>query len=230
MDANFICETCKAECVKFGTHRNGLRRFRCQTCKKTYTEAHQKPLGEMTLPMDKAVLVLKLLVEGASIRSIERITEVHRDTITRLMVQVSEKCEKIMAKYVRNIAVEDVECDEIWAYVGKKEGHKTDQEANDGSLGDAYCFVAIERNTKLVLNFALGRRNQQTTDAFIEGLRDTVKPGHRFQITTDGFVPYISAITTTLGHTVDFARLIKVYASPSEGEGRYSPAEVSSTR
>lgn len=38
----------------------------------------------------------------------------------------------------------------------------------------------------------------------------------------------MSAIGTTLGHRVDFARLIKVYRAPSEGEGRYSPATVES--
>jgi hypothetical protein len=43
----------------------------------------------------------------------------------------------------------------------------------------------------LVLNFALGRRNQTTTDIFIEGLRAATAP-KLFQITTDGFQPYIS--------------------------------------
>ena len=224
-----VCGACKIKCQRFGKHRNGLQRFRCPECKATFTEEHHNVLGGMTIPMDKALLALQLLIEGNSIRSTQRITNLDQNTIIKLLVIAGEKCERIMAKHVRNIAVQDVECDEIWAYVGKKEGHKTEAEANDGSLGDAYCFVAIERNTKLVLNFALGRRNQQTTDAFIEGLRDTVKPGHRFQITTDGFVPYISAITTTLGHTVDFARLIKVYAAGTEGEGRYSPAQVQST-
>jgi hypothetical protein len=33
----------------------------------------------MRLPMEKAESILKLLVEGCSIRSIERITGVHRD-------------------------------------------------------------------------------------------------------------------------------------------------------
>jgi hypothetical protein len=50
----------------------------------------------------------------------------------------------------------------------------------------------------LVLNFALGRRDQATTDIFIEGLRAATSPKQRFQITTDGFQPYVSAITTTL--------------------------------
>jgi IS1 family transposase len=118
-----------------------------------------------------------------------------------------------------------VECDEIWAYVGKKEGHKLPAEENDNSIGDAYCFVAIERHSKLVLNFALGRRDQATTDIFIEGLRVATAP-QRFQITTDGFQPYISAITTTLSDRCDFAQLIKVYGQSQEEEHRYSPPDV----
>ncbi len=222
------CTDCKIECRRFGRHRNGLQRFRCGDCGKTYTEAHAKPLGEMTVDMEKAVLTLKLLLEGSSIRATERITDLHRDTITKLLVVAGEKCARIMAQQVRNVTINDVECDEIWGYVSKKEGHKRENEASNDGIGDAYCFVAIERNTKLILNFTLGRRTQETTDTFIEGLRDAIAPG-RFQITTDGFIPYISAITTTLGHRVDFARLIKVYATPQGGEARYSPAEVSST-
>ena len=46
------CEACKVSCQRFGKHRNGLRRFRCPQCKKTYTEAHQLTLGEMLrIPM-----------------------------------------------------------------------------------------------------------------------------------------------------------------------------------
>ena len=59
----------------------------------------------------------------------------------------------------------------------------------------------------------------------IEGLRLATSPSH-FQITTDGFAPYRSAVTTTLGDRRDFAMLIKVYRASQEGEARYSPAEV----
>jgi transposase-like protein/IS1 family transposase len=228
--AYVICPDCKGKCRRFGTHRNGLQRFRCADCLKTYTEAHAKPLGDMTVPIEKATLAIQLLIEGTSIRTAERITGLHRDTICRLLVLAGEKAEKIMAKQVRNLTPDDVECDEIWGYVGKKEGHKSEAEAANDGLGDTYCFVAIDRKTKLIINFALGRRNQTTTDVFIEGLRDALKPGHRFQITTDGFIPYVSAITTTLGNRVDFAQLIKVYGAPTEGEGRYSPATVESVR
>ena len=193
-------------------------------CGNTYTEEHEKPLGSMTVPLEKAVLALRLLIEGSSIRTVERVTDLHRDTICKLLTVAGKKCEKIRAERVRNIVVRDVECDEVWSFIGKKQ--KRVRPEDDVNLGDAYCFVAIERNTKLVLNIALGKRDQHTTNAFIEGLARAVAPRCNFQITTDGFRPYVSAIDTTLGHRVDFAQLIKIYRSSQEGEARYSPAEV----
>ena len=187
------CPQCDSRCRRFGKHRNGLQRYRCNHCRKTYTEEREKPLGSMTVPLDKATLALELLIEGTSVRSAERITGLHRDTILRLLVVAGERCEKVFAQRVRNVPVTDVQCDEIWGYVFKKEGRKVLEDAQDGSIGDAYTFVAIERNTKLILNFTLGRRDQLTTDAFIEGLRDATAP-QRFQLTTDGFNSYPPAI------------------------------------
>jgi IS1 family transposase len=85
--------------------------------------------------------------------------------------------------------------------------------------------VAIERNTKLVLNSALGRRDKPTTEVFIEGLRAATAP-ERFQISTDGFQPNVNAISDTLADRVDFAQLIKVYAQSHDEEHRYSPPDV----
>jgi IS1 family transposase len=199
--------------------------FACGQCGKTYTEAHAKPLGQMSVTMEKAVMALKLLLEGASVRSVERVTDLHRDTILKLLVVAGEKCEKIMGRYVRNVKVQDVEVDEVWSFLGKKE--KRVRPEDDQNLGDCYTFVAIERNTKLVLNIAMGKRDKLTTDTFIEGLRDAIAPG-RFQITSDGFAPYKNSIPYTFGSRVDFAMLIKVYRAAPEGERKYSPAEVQS--
>jgi IS1 family transposase len=182
----------------------------------------------MNIREDSALLAIKLLLEGNSIRSTERITNLDRNTIMKILVLAGEKCEKLMGRVIVNVPVKDVQCDEIWGYVQKKEGHKGPEEAHDDSIGEAYCFVAIERNTKLVLNFALGRRSQATTDIFIEGLRAATSE-QRFQISTDGFRPYLSAITTTLGDRCDFAQLIKCYAQNPEGQRTYSPADVTHT-
>jgi IS1 family transposase len=134
---------------------------------------------------------------------VERLTEVHHTTILRLLVLAGEKCERIMATKVVNVKVRDVKCDELWAFIGKK------QKEDDPNLGDAYTFVAIERHSKLVPNIALGKRDQATTDVFIEGLRHATA-SDSFQVTTDGFAPYRSAITNTLEDRCDFAQLINL--------------------
>jgi hypothetical protein len=184
-----------------------------------------KPLDGMYLPVDKAELILKLLLEGNSVSSVVRLTDVHQKTILKLLVLVGEKCERIMGRYVRNVQVRDIEMDELWSFIGKKE--KRVKPTDDQNLGDCYTFVAIERHSKLVLNIAMGKRDQATTDVFVEGVRQAVAPGSQFQVTTDGFAPYKTAIPNTLGDCADYAMLIKVYSAAPE-DRRYSPAEVSS--
>jgi IS1 family transposase/transposase-like protein len=220
------CHNCRTECKRKGYDRKGNQRYQCRQCSKTFLEPQEKPLDGMYLPIEKAELVLNLLLEGNSVSTVERVTEVHHTTILKLLVLAGEKCERIMAEKIRNVEVRDVECDELWAFIGKKQ--KRVRPEDDQNLGDNYTFVAIERHTKLVLNIAVGKRDQRTTNAFVEGLRQATSRS-AFQVTTDGFAPYRSAITTTLhDRLTGFAQLIKVYRAASEGEGRYSPAEVAS--
>ena len=91
-------------------------------------------------------------------------------------------------------------------------------------LGDAYCFVEIERNTKLILAWHLGRRSAHDTRLFMEKLREATDG--RFQLTTDAFPPYPNAVERSFGIDVDYAQMQKVYAAARDGEQRYSPAEV----
>jgi IS1 family transposase/transposase-like protein len=219
------CHSCRIECRKFGK-RGNRQRFQCTTCRKVFTESRQDNLNGMYLPIEKAEMVLRLLLEGNSVSSVERSTDIHHTTILKLLVLAGEKCERIMATKVRNVQVRDVEADEVWAYIGKKQ--KRVRPKDNQNFGDAYTFVAIERHSKLVLNIALGKRDKATTDVFIEGLRDAINPTCKFQITTDGFAPYKTAIADTLDKHVDYAQLIKVYRASQEGEARYSPAEVAS--
>lgn len=67
-------------------------------------------------------MVLRLLLEGSSVSSVERITEVHHTTILKMLVLAGQKCERIMADKIRNAAVQDVGADEVWSFIGKKKG------------------------------------------------------------------------------------------------------------
>jgi len=222
------CHSCRTECKRKGRDRNGRQRYQCRQCAKTFLEPREDHLDGMYLPTEKAEMVLSLLLEGNSVSSVERATGVHHTTILKLLVLAGEKCERIMAEKVRNVQVRDVECDEVWSFVGKKQ--KRVRPDDSGLLGDVYVWVGIERHSKLVLNVTMGKRDQATCDVFVEGLRQATARAP-FQITTDGFAPYRSAITTTLHDRITgFAQLIKVYRASQEGEARYSPAEVQSVQ
>ncbi len=154
-------------------------------------------------------------------RSTERIVGVHRDTILALLEVAGLRAEKLLRDRIRDVQVRDVECDEIWGWVGMKEKNKT---IDTDLLGDAYCFVGMERNTKLILAWHLGRRTASDTRLFMEMLREAT--AGRFQLTTDGFGPYPNAVGRSFGIDVDYAQMQKVYAAARDGEQRYSPAEV----
>jgi transposase-like protein/IS1 family transposase len=218
------CHSCRTACRKFGKRKN-RQRYQCTQCRKVFTDARDGTLDGMYLPVESAEMILMLLLEGNSVSSVERITGVHHRTILKLLVLAGEKCERIMADKIRNLQVRDVELDEVWSFVGKKEKRVRPGE-DDPNLGDCYTFVAIERHSKLVLNIAMGERNQSTTDAFIEGLRLATRGS--FQITSDGFACYRTAVADALEDRCSFAQLIKVYRATPEGERRYSPAEVTS--
>jgi IS1 family transposase len=179
----------------------------------------------MRLAPDRAIAALQLLLEGMSVRSIERVTEIHRDTILKLLVLAGKRCQQLMHERIQNLNVTDVQADEIWGYVFKKEGHKWDHEKETEGIGDAYCFIGIERETKLVLAWHLGKRDAANTDKFVHKLALATSQ-QRYQLTTDGWKAYVRAVEMFLRGRVHFAQLVKVYGTSREGEQRYSPAEV----
>ena len=84
----------------------------------------------------------------------------------------------------------------------------------------------MERHTKLVLALHLGKRNGEVYRTLHCASWPTPHRPGRYQLTTDGFRPYMRAVKNHLSGRVHFAQLVKVYAAPREGEQRYSPAEV----
>jgi lambda repressor-like predicted transcriptional regulator len=138
---------------------------------KTFQEMKENVLGEMRISLDKAEMVLKLMLEGMSIRSIQRITGAHQETILNLLVLAGEKCERIMNQKIKNIPVKDVEADELWGFCKMKRNTCLRKEIDDPTAGDQFTFVGIERNTKLILAWHLsGQRDTVNTEAFTEKL------------------------------------------------------------
>jgi transposase-like protein/IS1 family transposase len=220
------CHSCQAICNRFGKHRNGLQRYRCSQCRKTFTEDHANPLGEMRLPMEKAEAILKLLVEGCSIRSIERVTGVHRDTIMRLLLLAGKRSEKLLDEKMRNLETRYLQLDEIWCYVGKK--RRNVRSGDSPEVGDQWVYVAIDAESKLVPSFRVGKRVRTDTWAFLWDLQQRL--ASPTQLTTDGLNHYTVAVPECFGPENSFAQLTKLFGDYGQfdtPEARYSPPRIS---
>ena len=178
------------------------------------------------LRREKKLAVLNALVEGSSIRSTHRMLGVHRDAISSLLVRVGTGCAALLDQKLRNLDCKVIEVDELWSFVAKKQRHVTEQD-DPMRVGDTWTYVAIDRDTKLVPSFMTGKRDQETTNAFISDLASRLR--NRVQITSDGMGQYISAIDAAFHGRTDYAQLIKSYEVESAGPGRYSPPKVTGT-
>jgi len=185
------------------------------------------------LSREKQLAVIAAMVEGNSIRSTERMTGVHRDTIMRLVNRVGEHCLELLEQRMTNFHCHLLQVDEIWTFVGKKEQRLNGRERRNLKIGDQYVFVALDAETKLIPMFTVGKRNSKTTHRFIRQLRKRLNGNGRIQLTTDGFKPYLEAVENAFGAEVDYAQLVKMYGAEAAGFGRYAPprvTEVVSTR
>src|SRR5580658_7919285 len=134
------------------------------------------------LPIEKQITIIGSLCEGSSIRSIERLTGVHRDTVMRLGVKIGQGCTVLMDEKMRGLDCNRLEMDEIWGFVGKKD--RNVREGDNTHVGSVWTFCAIDAETKLVPAFRVGKRDNATADAFVKDVASRMRM--HVQISTDG--------------------------------------------
>lgn len=215
--------------IGWGKDRAGNLRRRCKDCGKVLSIVPPRPLGRMRISLDDATLVLSLLTEGSSIRSAERVSGIHRDTIGKLLRLAGEKCEALLGRLVRNVEAKDVQADELWSFVAMKEKTKARKQVTDPDVGDAYTFLGIERDSKLLLAHHVGRRTLEDASMFAAKLSAAVG-SDRFQISTDGLDAYPPALESHFGARIDYAQIIKSFSGEGlDSDRRYSPPSIIST-
>lgn len=181
------------------------------------------------LNTDKQIAIISALAEGSSIRSIERITGIYRDTIMRLGVRVGKGCEMLLDSKMQDLECRYLQFDELWGFIGKKERHlRVD---DDPEWGDVWTFCAIDAETKIVPAYKIGKRDHATADAFVQDVASRMR--NRVQISTDALRAYVDAVEQSFGTEVDYGQIVKVYVhdAAQHPERKYSaPAFASAIR
>jgi IS1 family transposase len=188
-------------------------------------QSHSSWIAPMNiLPRDKQIAVISALTEGCSIRAVERLTDIHRDTIMRLGVRVGNDCATLHDAMMRGLHVGRIELDEAWSFIAKKQRHLKPEGPAD--FGDQYVFLALAGAGKAIISYRVGKRNGENTRAFLADLRSRVLGAP--EISSDAFPAYPDAVEQAFGMECSFATIEKHYAADAtvEAARRYSPAAV----
>src|SRR5207248_791918 len=130
-------------------------------------------------------------------------------------------------RVLRNLNCKRIQCDEIWSYIGCKEKNVTPENSNGRVVGDAWVWVAVDADTKLVPCWLVGKRDPASAGEFMWDLSRRLS--NRVQLTTDGHRVYLRAVVNAFSNDVDYAMLVKIYGADRAGEARYSCAEFVGT-
>ncbi len=117
------------------------------------------------LPKHKRVMILNMLVEGMSMRSISRTVGVSINTVSKLLLEAGEACAEYHDKTVRDVPSSRVQCDEIWSFCYAKDKNVAAAKAAPVGAGDVWTWTAIESNHKMILTYEVGDRSGATARA-----------------------------------------------------------------
>jgi transposase-like protein/IS1 family transposase len=230
------------ETKKHGKDRTGNPRIRCKLCGATWTETTPRLLGKMRIDEATAKLALRLLVEGASIRSVERTTGLHRDTICRLLVFFGKACRRFLDRRMRRLTLEHLEFDEQHTFVGRKAARiHVDQRRELHDQGDIFIWTCIDKRTKLMPSFLIGKRTADNARRFMRDVafrlnmprpQDWLREDFEkvVQISTDGFSGYPEAVDLAFGPYCKYGTIVKDYRNADRRPGDYSPAKIVGTQ
>jgi len=116
--------------IKKGFNAKGSQMFKCKTCGMRFPESKGTIFYNRHLTEEQIILICKLLVEKNGIRAIERIMEIHRDTVSSIIEDLAQHAREVSDFLITNVGLSHIEVDEMWSFV-KKSKRKLNKELLD---------------------------------------------------------------------------------------------------
>lgn len=108
--------------IRYGKTRDGLQRYQCKSCKKTFNERKGTMFYNRKTEEKDIIECLALLAEGVRISSISRSKGFKEDTILSFLRQAAHHAKEVEAILLNDYKISQVQIDGLWTYVGHKKG------------------------------------------------------------------------------------------------------------
>lgn len=161
----------------------------------------------------QAVNVVHLLVEGMGIRAISRFTGLDTKTVLNILETTGQKAAQFLDNKVRNLNSNVIQADEIHGMVYSRQQNTPKDQTE---RGEQYTFLSVDRESKLIVNWLVGKRTRENAEQFMADLKSRM--ANRFQLVTDGWTAYTSldgSVAAVFGQEIDYAAETKYFAKPS---------------
>lgn len=163
--------------------------------------------------------ILTALVEGNSLASTTRMLGASKVTLLRLLADAGTLAQQWHDLTVQELSTKRVQMDEIWSFCHTKQANVQPENWAKGR-GDQWTWVSMDADSKLIINWLTGGRDAGSGRPLVADLADRLPD--RVQLTIDGWGVYRDAVNRAFGTDVDYAMLIKEYATDRTGQTRYS--------
>ena len=168
------CRKCNSDAVLNGKSKGGVQRYRCKECGVQFQQWYKNKAYLETINEQ----LISLVKESCGIRSISRILGISSTTVLNRILKISDKIRQPPILCGRAYEV-----DEMMTYIGNKNCR--------------ICIVyALDRKTKSVVAYCVGRRNKMTLNNVVYSLLLS----NAKEIRTDRFPYYSSLIPKEIHH------------------------------
>jgi IS1 family transposase len=175
----------------------------CRTCRARFSERKGTPLYRAHLPEAKVTSILEHVTEGCGVLKTARLVKVHPDTVSRYIRAAGEGARAAHDELVaRSPETREIQMDEAWSFVAKKEKDCDDDEPDDRFRGDCWDHVAFDSEHRLVVAVVPGERTTESVEELVGDVKDRLGGRAPRLITTDEYSAYEGAILEAVGTAV----------------------------
>jgi IS1 family transposase len=189
--------------VGFGTYTTASGEVRqmylCKVCQRPFSETAGTPFFDLKTPIQTVCLALQELAEGLGVRAVARNHHVEPDTVLEWLKKAGRHCQALSECLLHDLHVTQVQLDELWTFVRKKERMLKEWEALHSEWGDTWVWVAFDPVHKLVLAVLVGEHEEEAAVGLMARLRARLAETCQPLLTSDSLPHYARAILWVFG-------------------------------
>jgi len=178
--------------------------WRCRACRRTFCDRFGTAFYDLKTPEPQVERALRQSLEGLGAEAVARVEAVHPTTVQRWVARASSQAQAAAQALITNVQTDNVAVDELYSFGGAK--HPDEAAEAPDEVGQHWPHCALARESRLLLEVVVGPRTQESASQLVEGTARRLAPGCWPLWSSDGWAPYLFALTVVYAVLIHFIK------------------------